>query len=47
MLGTNRLGGEKRSAGYDCGNWKLGAFTQDYATLRQLETGEKVPPLPR
>ena len=39
MLGANSLGGVNRSPGYGCGNWQLGAFTQDCAPSRRAETG--------
>ena len=34
-LAANSLGGEKRSPWYDCGNCRLGAFTQDCAPARR------------
>jgi hypothetical protein len=39
VLETNALGGEQRSAWYDCANWRSGSFTQDCAPFRQAETG--------
>ena len=41
MLDANSLGGERRSPWYDCGNWQLGAFSQDCAPARPAETGGK------
>jgi hypothetical protein len=38
VLETNSLGGEERSPWYECGNWRSGSFTQDYAPSRQAET---------
>jgi hypothetical protein len=38
VLGTNSLGGEKRSPWYDCGSWQLETFTQGFFPSRQAET---------
>jgi hypothetical protein len=39
VLGANSLGGEERSADYDCVNRLPEQLSKGYAALRQAETG--------